>query len=84
VIADSQTSLQYLKDQVATFARDREWDQFHSPKNLSMALAVEAGELIIDGWQSLDDALLEQGVPKLRESQAKLRDILDELQALQE
>jgi NTP pyrophosphatase (non-canonical NTP hydrolase) len=28
------------------FARDRDWDQFHSPKNLSMALAAEAGELI--------------------------------------
>ncbi len=28
------------------FARDRDWDQFHSPKNLAMALAAEAGELI--------------------------------------
>lgn len=28
------------------FACDRDWDQFHSPKNLSMALAAEAGELI--------------------------------------
>ncbi len=29
-----------------TFAREREWEQFHSPKNLSMALAAEAGELM--------------------------------------
>lgn len=28
------------------FAEEREWDQFHSPKNLSMALAGEAGELL--------------------------------------
>lgn len=28
------------------FARDRDWDQFHSPKNLAMALAAEAGELV--------------------------------------
>lgn len=28
------------------FAREREWEQFHSPKNLSMALAAEAGELM--------------------------------------
>lgn len=28
------------------FARDRDWDQFHSPKNLAMALVAEAGELI--------------------------------------
>ena len=29
-----------------TFAADREWDQFHTPKNLAMALAGEAGELL--------------------------------------
>ena len=28
------------------FARDRDWDQFHSPKNLAISLAVEAGELL--------------------------------------
>ena len=28
------------------FAEDRDWEQFHSPKNLSMALSVEAGELV--------------------------------------
>jgi len=28
------------------FADEREWEQFHSPKNLSMALAVEAGEIL--------------------------------------
>jgi len=32
-----------LKDRVAAFARERDWDQYHSPKNLSMALTVEAG-----------------------------------------
>ena len=31
---------------LAEFARARDWDQFHSPKNLSMALAAEAGELL--------------------------------------
>jgi NTP pyrophosphatase (non-canonical NTP hydrolase) len=31
---------------LAQFAADRDWDQFHSPKNLSMALAGEAGELL--------------------------------------
>ncbi len=31
---------------LAKFAEDRNWDQFHSPKNLSMALSAEAGELV--------------------------------------
>ena len=35
-----------LAVRLAEFARERDWDQFHSPKNLAMALAGEAGELI--------------------------------------
>ena len=39
-------SLDALKVKIQNFAREREWEQYHSPKNLSMALAVEAAELI--------------------------------------
>jgi dCTP diphosphatase len=35
-----------LRDTVRKFAADRDWDQFHSPKNLAMALSVEAAELL--------------------------------------
>jgi dCTP diphosphatase len=35
-----------LASRLAEFARERDWDQFHSPKNLSMALAGEVGELL--------------------------------------
>ncbi len=38
--------LEALRDALRTFARERDWDQFHSPKNLAMALAGEAGELL--------------------------------------
>ena len=39
-------SLQELRDALRTFAAARDWDQFHSPKNLAMAISVEAGELL--------------------------------------
>jgi NTP pyrophosphatase (non-canonical NTP hydrolase) len=39
-------SLNDLTAQVAQFAKDRDWQQFHSPKNLASALVVEAGELL--------------------------------------
>ena len=39
-------SLDDLNAQLLAFARERDWEQFHSPKNLSMALAGEAGELL--------------------------------------
>jgi len=35
-----------LRDRLRRFAADRDWDQFHSPKNLSMALIAEAAELV--------------------------------------
>ena len=45
-LTDSTTTLAELKTTVLAFARAREWEQFHSPKNLSMALAAETGELM--------------------------------------
>ena len=38
--------LQELKERVRGFVAERDWDQFHSPKNLAMALSVEASELV--------------------------------------
>jgi len=40
------TELESLREQLRDFAAERDWDRFHSPKNLAMALAVEAGELL--------------------------------------
>lgn len=34
-----------IQAQLAAFAAERDWDRFHSPKNLCMALSAEAGEL---------------------------------------
>ncbi len=45
-MTDSSTTLTDLKTRVLAFARERDWEQFHAPKNLSMALAAEAGELM--------------------------------------
>jgi dCTP diphosphatase len=38
--------LETLCQQLRVFAAERDWDQFHSPKNLAMALSVEASELL--------------------------------------
>lgn len=40
------TDIEKLQDRLQEFADQRDWNQFHSPKNLSMALIVEAGELV--------------------------------------
>jgi len=41
----SDSALLALQTAVRDFARERDWEQFHTPKNLAMALAVEASEL---------------------------------------
>ena len=39
-------TLNELKDRLRRFAHERDWEQFHSPKNLAMALSVEVAELV--------------------------------------
>jgi NTP pyrophosphatase (non-canonical NTP hydrolase) len=43
---DDTTTVAMLKAAMAHFVAEREWERFHSPKNLSMGLAVEAAELM--------------------------------------
>ena len=43
---DTTTTVQQLREAMASFVRERDWEQFHSPKNLVMGLAVEAAELM--------------------------------------
>jgi len=45
-MADSTTTLKDLKAKMAAFVKERDWEQFHSPKNLSMSIAIEAAELM--------------------------------------
>ncbi|HEX2101966.1 MAG TPA: nucleotide pyrophosphohydrolase [Candidatus Synoicihabitans sp.] len=45
-LTDTTATFAEIKGRVLAFAREREWEQFHAPKNLSMALAAEAAELM--------------------------------------
>ena len=51
----NKSELLILRDKLRTFAEARDWDQFHSPKNLSMALMVEVAELM-EHFQWLTEA----------------------------
>lgn len=42
----SDGSLTALRDKLRLFVAERDWDQFHSPKNLAIALSIEAAELL--------------------------------------
>lgn len=69
--------LKGFQKQLDRFAKDRDWDQFHSPKNLAMALAGEAGELLeVFQWltqkQSLEITTTEKGRRKVEEEVADI------------
>ena len=43
---DSETNIHELKEKVRKFCDERDWDQYHPPKELAIALIIEAGELL--------------------------------------
>lgn len=45
-MADSTTTIQQLKDIVTHFIHERDWRQFHGPKNMSIDISIEAAELM--------------------------------------
>ena len=64
------SELQRLRDALRVFAAAREWDQFHSPKNLAMALSAEAGELL-ETFQWLTEAQSRNPMPEVRAAAAE-------------
>ena len=65
----SQDSLEDLRAALSEFARERDWDQFHSPKNLAMALAGEVGE-VLEHFQWLTESQSRDLPPQVRRVRA--------------
>ncbi|WP_428606376.1 nucleotide pyrophosphohydrolase [Sedimenticola sp.] len=69
-------SLAQLNEKLLAFARARDWEQFHSPKNLAMALIAECAELV-EHFQWLSEAQSQQLAPEKQEQVAlEMADIL--------
>lgn len=62
-------SIRDLQEALARFAAERDWEQYHTPKNLVMALAGEVGELLdIFQWLTPDESRAVMADPELREA----------------
>ena len=72
----SQDSLETLKTRLQEFSKERDWEQFHSPKNLSMALIAEAAELIEHFQWLTQEQSNKLPADKLKEVEQELADIL--------
>jgi NTP pyrophosphatase (non-canonical NTP hydrolase) len=62
------STLADLRSHIRAFVRERDWEQFHSPKHLSMSIAIEAAELMeCFQWQSAGEAtedVTQNGAPQ--------------------
>ena len=71
--AEGEDDLSSLRDRLRDFAAARNWNQFHSPKNLAIAISVEAGELL-EHFQWIEDneshAVPADKMPKIKEEMA--------------
>lgn len=77
VVEIRKNNLNKLKIKLRTFAAERNWERFHSPKNLSMALNVEASELLeIFQWLTEDESL-SMPANKLNHAREEIGDILN-------
>ena len=53
---DAETTLKVLRQRIAQFASERDWEQFHQPKDLAMGLSIEASELLeLFLWKTTQD-----------------------------
>jgi NTP pyrophosphatase (non-canonical NTP hydrolase) len=68
--------MQELTEKIRGFARNRDWEQFHSPKNLAMALSVEVAE-VVEHFQWLTQEESSRLDPaKLREIREEIGDVM--------
>jgi NTP pyrophosphatase (non-canonical NTP hydrolase) len=72
----SNDALTQLRDAIREFTRERDWDQFHTPKNLAASVSIEAGELLEQfQWLQSGEAS-ELGAARLTEVRHEMADVL--------
>jgi NTP pyrophosphatase (non-canonical NTP hydrolase) len=69
--------IQNLATEIRKFADARNWEQFHTPKNLSMAVAGEAGELVAEfQWLTPDESMRSKmPLDKLKDVELEIADV---------
>ena len=76
--SDSRTTIQTLKQLLRDFRDERDWEQFHDPKNLAEAISIEAAELLeLFLWQTSADVRRSMKDPKFKKTvEEELADVL--------
>ncbi|MCD0462099.1 nucleotide pyrophosphohydrolase [Roseiconus lacunae] len=82
--SDQTATVRHLRDVVERFVAERDWHSFHNPKNLTMSLAIETGELMEHfQWLTLEESAVVKDDPKRKHDVGEeLADCLSYLLAL--
>ena len=76
-MSDEKATVGELKHLVEDFVAVRDWAQFYTPKNLSMAIAIEASELMdLFKWKTVEEAQEEMKDKLLEDATDELADII--------
>jgi NTP pyrophosphatase (non-canonical NTP hydrolase) len=74
---DRRTTVIELRERFREFVRERDWEQYHSPKNLAMSVAIEAAELMeVFQWCTLEEAWKVRQSPELEHVREELADVI--------
>ena len=68
-MSDNEISIEELKSIVEQFVKERDWEKFHSPKNLSMSISIEASELMeLFQWLTFNESKEKMNEGRLRKN----------------
>jgi dCTP diphosphatase len=74
---DDEVTIQQLKDRARKFTNDRDWEQFHHPKDLAMAISMEAAELMEPFlWKERDVEAVRRDPELMARVEEELADVL--------
>ena len=76
---DEYVDFESLKERVRHFVRERDWEKYHNPKDLAVAISVEAGELLeLFQWMKESDAsAIKENSQAMQKIEGELADILN-------
>ena len=77
-MSDNITTINEMKQLMKTFVDEREWSNYHNPKNLSMSISIEASELMeLFQWKTIDESEISMKTGPVRfEAIDEIADIL--------
>ncbi|MFW9922127.1 MAG: nucleotide pyrophosphohydrolase [Candidatus Thorarchaeota archaeon] len=76
-IDNSVSQFDILKEKMRIFLKERDWEKFHTPKNISMSIAIEAAELMeLFQWTDLSDSEISMDTDLMARIKDEIADVL--------